>query len=263
MARPILSRQTDVLFYAIRHPNTGDWLTSTYLVRSGEKQLSEGLEVHLRVPRPRIKYGAGSGRAARVSPRTCIPSGAGYRQVCLGLSHPCHRRPCWQAARAHAVFVKIRNYGKGQNTCSEVAAMGRTESRAEYPATAGRFTLPPTAFPGAGVNSQALSGTWTTQRVTTRTPGWRRTQETGLGVSTMGPSPPVPLAGNIADGQGGPASALQDRGLSSQPLSLATTLIITGHTTKLPPEQCRARHYVQPISPGQWTVRPPPREESV
>ena len=30
VARPILSRQTDVLFYAIRHPDTGDWITSTY-----------------------------------------------------------------------------------------------------------------------------------------------------------------------------------------------------------------------------------------
>ena len=33
VARPILSRQTDVLFYAIRHPDTGDWITSTYRVR--------------------------------------------------------------------------------------------------------------------------------------------------------------------------------------------------------------------------------------
>ena len=27
VARPVFSRQTDVLFYAIRHPDTGDWLT--------------------------------------------------------------------------------------------------------------------------------------------------------------------------------------------------------------------------------------------
>ena len=44
VARPILSRQTDVLFYAIRHPDTGEWVTNTYRVRGGEKQLSEGWE---------------------------------------------------------------------------------------------------------------------------------------------------------------------------------------------------------------------------
>ena len=30
VARPILSRQTDVLYYAIRHPDTGEWITNTY-----------------------------------------------------------------------------------------------------------------------------------------------------------------------------------------------------------------------------------------
>ena len=50
VARPILSRQTDVLFYSIRHPDTGDWLTSTYRVRGGEKQLSEGWEYTFEYP---------------------------------------------------------------------------------------------------------------------------------------------------------------------------------------------------------------------
>ncbi len=50
VARPILSRQTDVLFYAIRHPDTGDWLTSTYRVRGGEKHLSEGWEYTFEYP---------------------------------------------------------------------------------------------------------------------------------------------------------------------------------------------------------------------
>ena len=44
VARPILSRQTDVLFYSIRYPDTGEWITNTYRVRGGEKQLSEGWE---------------------------------------------------------------------------------------------------------------------------------------------------------------------------------------------------------------------------
>ena len=38
-------------------------------------------------------------------------------------------------------------------------------------------------------------------------------------------------------------------------------LPVPAHTTKLPRKQCLARHYLQPISPGQWTVRPLLREE--
>ena len=52
VARPILSRQTDVLFYAIRHPDTGDWISSTYRVRGGEKHLSEGWEYTFEYPAP-------------------------------------------------------------------------------------------------------------------------------------------------------------------------------------------------------------------
>ena len=59
VARPIFSRQVSVLYYAIRHPDTGDWLTNTYQVRGGEKKPGRGLGVHLRVPGP--------GRAARAS----------------------------------------------------------------------------------------------------------------------------------------------------------------------------------------------------
>ncbi len=29
VARPILSRQTGVLYYSIHHPDTGDWITNT------------------------------------------------------------------------------------------------------------------------------------------------------------------------------------------------------------------------------------------
>ena len=50
VARPVLSRQTGVLFYAIRHPDTGDWLTSTYRVRGGEKHLSDGWEYTFEYP---------------------------------------------------------------------------------------------------------------------------------------------------------------------------------------------------------------------
>ncbi len=44
VARPIFSRQVPVLYYAIRHPDTGDWITNTYRVKGGEKKLAEGWE---------------------------------------------------------------------------------------------------------------------------------------------------------------------------------------------------------------------------
>ena len=50
VARPVLSRQTGVLYYAIRHPDTGDWITNTYRVRGGGKQLSEGWEYTFEYP---------------------------------------------------------------------------------------------------------------------------------------------------------------------------------------------------------------------
>ncbi len=50
VARPIFSRQVEVLHYAIRHPDTGDWLTNTYQVRGGEKRLAEGWEYTFEYP---------------------------------------------------------------------------------------------------------------------------------------------------------------------------------------------------------------------
>ena len=44
VARPIFSRQVGVLYYAIRHPDTGGWITNTYRVQGGEKKLTEGWE---------------------------------------------------------------------------------------------------------------------------------------------------------------------------------------------------------------------------
>ncbi len=42
IARPVFSHELDLLYYAIRHPDTGDWLTATYRVHGGEKRLSTG-----------------------------------------------------------------------------------------------------------------------------------------------------------------------------------------------------------------------------
>ncbi len=33
IARPVFSRKIDVLHYALRHPDTGEWVTNTYRVR--------------------------------------------------------------------------------------------------------------------------------------------------------------------------------------------------------------------------------------
>ena len=50
VARPVFSRQVNVLYYAIRHPDTGDWLTNTYRVQGGEKHLAEGWEYTFEYP---------------------------------------------------------------------------------------------------------------------------------------------------------------------------------------------------------------------
>ena len=50
VARPVFSRQTGVLFYSIRHPDTGEWITSTYRVQGGEKHLAEGWEYTFEYP---------------------------------------------------------------------------------------------------------------------------------------------------------------------------------------------------------------------
>ena len=50
VARPVFSRQLSVLYYAIRHPDTGEWLTNTYRVQGGEKKLAEGWEYTFEYP---------------------------------------------------------------------------------------------------------------------------------------------------------------------------------------------------------------------
>ena len=50
IARPVFSRPVDVLFYAVRHPDSGDWLTATYRVQGGENKLSDGWEYTIEYP---------------------------------------------------------------------------------------------------------------------------------------------------------------------------------------------------------------------
>ena len=50
IARPVFSRQIAVLHYALRHPDTGEWVTNTYRVRGGGKELTEGWEYTFEYP---------------------------------------------------------------------------------------------------------------------------------------------------------------------------------------------------------------------
>ena len=50
IARPVFSRKIEVLHYALRHPDTGEWVTNTYRVQGGEKQLTEGWEYTFEYP---------------------------------------------------------------------------------------------------------------------------------------------------------------------------------------------------------------------
>ena len=50
IARPVFSRELDVLYYAVRDADTGDWLTLMYRVQGGEKKLSDGWEYSWEYP---------------------------------------------------------------------------------------------------------------------------------------------------------------------------------------------------------------------
>ena len=45
IARPVFDQELDVLYYGVRHPDTGDWLTSMYRVQGGAKRLADGKRV--------------------------------------------------------------------------------------------------------------------------------------------------------------------------------------------------------------------------
>ena len=50
VARPVFDRQVVVIHYGIRHPETGDWLSSMYRVQSQGKRLAEGWEYSWEYP---------------------------------------------------------------------------------------------------------------------------------------------------------------------------------------------------------------------
>ena len=50
IARPVFDREVDRLYYAVRHPDTGEWLTAMYRVLGGERRLSHGWEYTFEYP---------------------------------------------------------------------------------------------------------------------------------------------------------------------------------------------------------------------
>ena len=95
VARPVFSRRTGVLYYSIRHPDTGAWITNTYRVQGGGKQLSEGWEYTFEYPaldeqpelHPEQAYPPGPGRPAnrrRRPPRLPRPDSRPPAQGAVG-----------------------------------------------------------------------------------------------------------------------------------------------------------------------------------
>ena len=50
VARPIFDRRLEGLFYGIRHPDSGDWLTAVYRVIGGETSLIDGWQYEWEYP---------------------------------------------------------------------------------------------------------------------------------------------------------------------------------------------------------------------
>ena len=50
IARPIFDRKPASLYYGVRHPDSGDWLTAVYRVQGGEKERKDGWEYSFEYP---------------------------------------------------------------------------------------------------------------------------------------------------------------------------------------------------------------------
>ena len=50
VARPVFDRKMEDLFYAVRDADTGDWISTMYGVRGGEKKVSDGWEYSREYP---------------------------------------------------------------------------------------------------------------------------------------------------------------------------------------------------------------------
>ncbi len=50
IARPVFSKQVGPLYYGVRDPDTGEWLTTMFSVRGGEKERKDGWEYSFEYP---------------------------------------------------------------------------------------------------------------------------------------------------------------------------------------------------------------------
>ncbi len=50
IARPVFNLKLDTLHYAVRHPDTGEWLAAPFRVTGGEKRLRDGWEYTFEYP---------------------------------------------------------------------------------------------------------------------------------------------------------------------------------------------------------------------
>ncbi len=145
VARPVFSRRTGVLFYSIRHPDTGEWITSTYRVQGGEKQLSEGWEYTFEYPAPVSSTGQALDEQPDLDPEQAfllvlaVPRTGGDHQVFHALI-PVHQpKGLWDKvlgaldpdrwARAGARWVIQGVHGTLCGVVQKVAASDLTECR--------------------------------------------------------------------------------------------------------------------------------------
>ncbi|MDE2843494.1 MAG: hypothetical protein OXN21_08945 [Chloroflexota bacterium] len=80
IARPVFSRQVSELYYSIRHPDTGEWITNTYRVQGSGKRLSEGWEYTFEYPALDEQPGLDPEQAFLLV-LAVPPAGGGERQV--------------------------------------------------------------------------------------------------------------------------------------------------------------------------------------
>ena len=54
IARPVFDRKPASLYYGVRHPDSGDWLTAVYRVQGGEKERRDGWEYPFEDDQPEL-----------------------------------------------------------------------------------------------------------------------------------------------------------------------------------------------------------------
>ena len=144
IARPVFDRKPASLYYGVRHPDSGDWLTAVYRVQGGEKERRDGWEDVLLGLTLR-------GRPARSRPRAGVPAGhagPGRRQrgaphLPRGHSGASARGPVEQdsgSPRPRAVGQSLSPGGPSRESTGPSAAWWRRPA-ARTPPTAGEISV--------------------------------------------------------------------------------------------------------------------------